>query len=182
MGTVNILKVLASDHKNGEANATIDFLVVVASLGKCSIVRDLIRAGHSVHARSRFFGRLLPAAAASGNTELVQSLLEEGADTNDGDKICIRQEHPPLVKLDYRSNQLYGSALQVASLKGHLALVDLLLEPRWQVTDYNRVRRGRQEALNAAATAGHGNVLSRLWYSAQGEPITRLHYRDSTLR
>lgn len=182
MGTLNIFKALGPGRRNDERSTTADLLVAVASLGECSMVLRMIESGHSVHSRSTAFGRLLPAAAGSGNIELVQRLLDKGADVYTGDETSIKDEHETLIKLDYRSIQQYGSALQVASLKGHLPIVNILLEPRWRGHHCVRNRLDREDAIKAAATAGHGHVLQSLLCHAREDPrIKSLCARHETI-
>jgi len=118
-------------------------------------------------------------AAAAGNEDLVQHLLDKGANVNaeaggDGGRTALQaaseRGHLAVVDrlLDTGANvnadaeQIDGrTALQAASMGGHLAVVDRLLEKGANINSKAVEYLGRT-ALQAASGGGHLTVVDRL--------------------
>ncbi|GES56885.1 hypothetical protein ATETN484_0001009000 [Aspergillus terreus] len=108
-----------------------------------------------VNAQGGFLGNALHAAAFSGHENVVQMLLDRGADIN-------AQGGP------------YSNALQAASSKGHENIVQLLLN---QGADINAQGGFHGNALHAASFSGYENVVQMLLdrgadINAQGGPYS----------
>ncbi|PIG84613.1 hypothetical protein AARAC_010916 [Aspergillus arachidicola] len=82
----------------------------------------------------------LMAACAKGHNEIVQMLLQHGADVNTHD-------------------EFYGTALQAACYEGHDKVVEMLLE---EGADVNRHGRFYGTALQAAYSGGHDRIVQFL--------------------
>ncbi|KAJ5936936.1 hypothetical protein N7466_003386 [Penicillium verhagenii] len=93
-----------------------------------------------VNAQGGFHGHALQAAAMGGHKEVVQILLDRGADINaqGGD---------------------YGNALQAAAVRGHQEIVQMLLD---QDVDVNAQGGFHSHALQAAAVRGHKEIVQIL--------------------
>ncbi|KAL2201539.1 hypothetical protein P885DRAFT_26407 [Corynascus similis CBS 632.67] len=79
-------------------------LYYIALSGLLEVVKDLIAQGTDVNVKGGHYGNSLQAASQGGHQEIVQLLLQEGADVN-----------------------AQGGSLQAASQEGHQEIVQLLL-------------------------------------------------------
>ena len=118
-------------------------------------------------------GTVLAAAATSGNTTLVELLIDRGADVNatggeSGTALlaAAEQSHEEVVLILLKHgadpNTLgghYGTALQAASYKGNLCIVTALLD---HGADANAKAGISGSALAAAAEGGHAAVMEIL--------------------
>jgi len=145
-----------------------------ASLVGLSKVVQLLAAKTTVdvNVRGGVHGSALQAASYSGHVEIVQQLLEMGADVNlqGGNGTALQaasaEGHEEVVKrlLDAGANVnaesgYFGSALQAASALGHNKIIRLLLEAGADVNS----RGGRYgSALQAACARGHDTVVKLL--------------------
>ncbi|KAF3113826.1 hypothetical protein TWF706_009196 [Orbilia oligospora] len=104
-------------------------------------VKDLISKGHSIDGGGQDYGNALQAAAAGGHEEIVEFLLNQGADVNAQDA-----SH-------------YGNALNAASIEGHFNIVKSLLK---QGADVSAQCGDCDCALRAASLGGHVEIVKLL--------------------
>ena len=106
-------------------------------------------------------GTALVAASAKGHVNIVQLLLESGADVN------LKNEH----SLDY------GTALEAASAQGHANIVQLLLESG---ADVNLECESRHylSALVTASAEGHASIVQLLLESGANVNFKNEHSLD----
>jgi ankyrin repeat protein len=123
-----------------------------------------------VNKKSAYFGRPLHIAAAWGYIEIVQYLLDNGADAyrivaptvNDNDwnrrieHVCLWSR-----RVDQSPD---GSPLRAAALSGHEDIVRLLLQPKYNIWSFSRPEYYR--AILAATRSGHENILDMLLNAA----------------
>ncbi|KAF3287344.1 hypothetical protein TWF970_007070 [Orbilia oligospora] len=104
-------------------------------------VKDLISKGHSIDSGGQDYGNALQAAAAGGHEEIVEFLLNQGANVNAQDA-----SH-------------YGNALNAASIEGHFKIVKSLLK---QGADVSAQYGDCNCALCAASLGGHVEIVKLL--------------------
>ncbi|CAH0050945.1 unnamed protein product [Clonostachys solani] len=142
------VKIWDIDNLNSGNSAYLDAgrLYYASRLGLIDVCRELMRQedmAHSyedsnVNSTAGYYGTALQAASVQGHTEIVQLLLENGADVN--------------IKAGY-----FGTALQAASTQGNVEIARLLLS----VDKYiNNTTPYHGHALQAAAVEGHSEIIS----------------------
>lgn len=119
----------------------------------------------NVNRENPYFGRPLHTAAAWGRIEIVQYLLDNGADPNkftglQGEDKDYNWEH---VRLHSRHiyESLEGSALQAAALRGHEQIICILLEPQYGLS------LPRTEYLRTILAAARGGYLKIIEFILQ---------------
>ena len=135
--------------------------------GHETIVRWLIDLGADVHARGRY-GSPLRAASLGGHNAVVRLLLDRGARTDKAEDNALQAaalngHFARLKLLISRSEEAcnwsacYESALEAASFKAHLEIIQFLLQniPRGLLFEGNR-------ALEAAVISGQESVVNML--------------------
>ncbi len=90
-----------------------------------------------INAQGGYYGNALQAASSKGHVEVLQMLLEEGADV-------------------HAQCGFYNSTLWAASHWGHVQVVQMLLDNGAEVNDQNG---GRGTALHTASCRGHDQVV-----------------------
>jgi ankyrin repeat protein len=160
-------------------------LYYASRAGLAESVKLLLEKGADVNALAEnhvsapagnYYGTALQAAAARGHDQIVQRLLEKGADVNApaGDdygtalQAAAARGHDQIVQrllekgadVNAPARRAYGTALQMAASKGHDQIVQRLLE---EGADVNAPARGEYgTALQAAAARGHDQIAQRL--------------------
>ncbi|KAM8863640.1 ankyrin repeat and SOCS box protein 14 isoform 2-T2 [Spinachia spinachia] len=127
-------------------------LALAARNGHLNVVEFLLQKGARVGSGSEC-GRILFDGAASGNPDIISSLLDHGADPN----LPLRGGHLPLHRVAYH---------------GHV----LALEHLIPVTGLEAVRESGMSPLHSAAAGGHAHCLEAL-LKAGYDPNFMLHPR-----
>lgn len=151
--------------------------------GDLVLVQSLLRGSHSsttvvVNKESPYFGRPLHLAAVWGHLEIVQYLLNSGADSHlfsgslDGDDDNDWNSDVQHVRLPdrhiYQSST--GSVLRAAALGGHEKIIHLLLKPEHRPS----LSRGEYlRAILAGVRGGHLNIINVL-LQAEDESLQSL--------
>jgi len=173
------------DHldRNGERKR-IRPIIFASSHGLIDNVFKLIQQGVNVNVIDPEFGHgtALVAASAEGHADIVQLLLESGADVNLESKsrfgypialvAASAKGHVNIVQLLLESGadvnlkieelSRYGSAFVAASAEGHANIVQLLLESGADVNLKNEHSLDYGTALEAASAKGHANIVQLL--------------------
>jgi ankyrin repeat protein len=169
-------------ERRDEAHGEPSTLYYASFTGLESCVEELVREDSKIDTQTRHFGTAidaglygtaLQAASKGGHLEIVQLLLNHGADVNirRGDSGTALQAasaigYLEIVQLllnhgadDNIQGEYYGTALQAASARGHLEIVQLLLN---HGADINIQGRGYGTALQAASVEGHLEIVRLL--------------------
>ena len=136
--------------------------------GHEAMVRWLIDLGADVHLRGRY-GSPLRAASLGGHNAVVRLLLDRGARTDEAEDNALQAaalngHFATLKLLVSRSEEAcnwsicYMSALEAASFKAHLEIVQFLLQNRPWASGMGCENR----ALEAAVVSGQGSVINML--------------------
>ncbi|KAF7918585.1 hypothetical protein EAE99_008779 [Botrytis elliptica] len=152
----------AAIGEDDEARLDIQTTLSVAIVaGDAFVVRELLEnCNADADSDNRYFGRPLHLAARYGRTEIIEILLECGADLS---SIRPYLNHEPKGFAIRLQNFIctFGSPLRIAALNGHLEAVKVLTKPR-----YNAVlpfpEEEIQEVFRAAARSGSIAVVSIL--------------------
>ena len=149
-------------------------LAIASYLGLLYVVEDYLTQGAKVNAQDALFGGALQAASLEGHYQIVQLLLEKGADVNaQGDRFresalqaASEGGHYQVVQLllekgaDVNAQgSEFGNALLLASYEGHYQVVQLLLE---NGADVNTQDPDFGNALQTASYRGHYQVVQLL--------------------
>jgi ankyrin repeat protein len=142
---------------------TMPSIVLAASVGKLDMVKLLVGRGANIHTTSsRSCKTALHFAATEGHEEMVVYLLDNGADPMRLDKVG-------------------WTPLMYASVRGHLGVVLLLLEPMGGQGLETRGILGNT-ALGLAIRWCHENVVAELLrHGAQAYRINEMRHGNSTL-
>ena len=125
------------------------------------VARLLVNAGAAVNAQGGECGTALQAAIAGGHWQVVRLLLNAGANANDKHPFRLPIKDPREKELVYgsRAGILCETALQVASVKGDVKTVELLINAG---ADVDALGGECGTALQAAAAGGHEEVVEML--------------------
>ncbi|KAF3481463.1 F-box domain and ankyrin repeat protein [Arthroderma uncinatum] len=119
-----------------EVDPTYNILCGAIVIGNISIVKSMA-ASVDINSFNDFFGKPLPLAAVWGHLEIVQYLLDHGADPYvaagswDHNRPGIQIMGIGVAIHEYRDPK--GSALAAATLGGHWEIVFLLLQPKFRL-------------------------------------------------
>ena len=131
------------------------------------------KASKLINAQGGHYGNALQAASAEGHKEVIQQLLEKGAEIKaqggefgnalqaasaEGHKEVVQQLLKKGAKINAQGGR-YGNALQAASAGGHKQVVEQLLEKGAEV---NAQGGHFGNALQAASVNGHKEVVQQL--------------------
>ena len=135
------------EKRSGDA---IDWYVWGAALsGRTELVLQCLALGEHV---SR--GDALEGAAAGGHKDLVQTLLDKGADPSRGLRGAAMGGHSDLVQLMLEKGAEPDAGLQGAAMGGHLDIVKLMLEHGAYIE--------KDDALKYASGLGHCDIVQFL--------------------
>ncbi|THV46361.1 hypothetical protein BGAL_0393g00140 [Botrytis galanthina] len=121
----------AAIGEDDEARLDIQTTLSVAIIaGDAFVVRELLEnCNADADLDNRYFGRPLRLAASYGRTEIIEVLLECGADLSSVRPYLIHQSKRSTMHLQ-KFICTFGSPLRIAALNGHLEAVKLLTKPR----------------------------------------------------
>ena len=136
------------------------------------MVRWLIDLGADVHVRGRY-GSPLRAASLGGHNAVVQLMLNRGARTDKAEDNALQAAalngHFATSKLlvdhseeAYNWSACYESALEAASFKGHLEIVQFLLQNRPRRLGMEFEESEGNSAMRAAVISGQESVVNML--------------------
>ena len=145
-------------------------------VGLLAPAQDLIDKGADVNAKGGYYNYALSAASAGGHREIVELLLDKGADVNVEEgggysnalSAASAGGHREVVKLlldkgadvnKEGGGSFYGNALSAASAGGHREVVELLLD---KGADVNAQGGYYSNALEAAKAGGHQEIAALL--------------------
>jgi ankyrin repeat protein len=163
------------DYKSVQGEYLGDAMQVASYKGNMEIVRLLLEQGAEVNTQGGKYGNALQAASIGGHMAIVQLLLEKtitsksrlmgqgsigisarisaGASLSVGTMVETTQ-----TDVNAQGGE-YGNALQAASYKGHMKIVQLLLEKGAEVN----AQGGKYgNALQAASCGGHMEIVQLL--------------------
>lgn len=127
-------------------------LPMAANCGNKSVVEKTLKDGVNVNLSDKYLGNALHAAAHGGNTDMIQLLLDNGADVN---------------------SECGNSPLHVAVIRGHEEAVRLLLKQ--QDIDVNFKNSQNKTPLSVAVENGHTGVVRLLLERSDIQPSIRCH-------
>lgn len=123
-----------------------------------------------VNKKSEYFGRPLHLASAWGHMEIVQYLLNNGADPlrivalTDNDFDHYNDIHHVYLWSRHVDRSPDGSPLRAAVLSGHEDIVQLFLKPEYNI--WPKFRPEYYRAILAATRSGHERMLDMLFDAA----------------
>lgn len=200
-GMTNFVKKLLS-YKNIAMSGIQAALYTAANEGSTAIVRYLIEYGANVNHYYAGKGSLLFIAIAKGYDEIVRILLKARADV---DKPCFGSNTPLLIAVSYGRDNIVQilldagadgnqsdpvlqlNPLQVASTKGYLSIVKLLVESGIYLNPQLEVEN---MPLYAAASNGHMEVVDfflkrnafiESWYAAANHAKSKGYHKIAKL-
>ncbi|KAM0719563.1 hypothetical protein Q7P37_003693 [Cladosporium fusiforme] len=127
-------------------------------LGLSTAVRELLRGEPDIEAEGGPYGNALQAASFSGHEEVVQILMDAGADINIQRRRVWQRTTSGIIQWP-REGGSYGNALQAASLGGHEAVIRILMDAG---ADVNAQGGFFGNALQAASFGGNETVVQML--------------------
>lgn len=148
------------------SDAAEHILSAAAYLGDISLVDHLLAQDVDVNLRSNVFGQPLRNAALKGHLEIVQLLLNKGADPEGGshprteeDRQAVESKHgkESLEQRFPNLRQLGDTAVEAAAQKSHQKALQLLLQPGFHISQ-DTYRR----AFLFAAGGGHVEIFKSL--------------------
>jgi ankyrin repeat protein len=131
-------------------------LAVVCLLGLVVLVKTLLDNNFNVNIQHKIYDNALQAASMEGHKQVVEILLDRGADAD------VNTQH-----------KIYGNALQAASIKGHKQIVELLLN---RGADVNVQGGYHGNALQAALSKGHKQIVEMLLDRGADVNVKDEHY------
>ncbi|KAI9805277.1 MAG: hypothetical protein M1833_005730 [Piccolia ochrophora] len=136
-------------------------LQAAAVQGRSIEVKALLNAGADVNAAGGCYGTALQAASGGGHEAVVCLLLDAGAaiDTQQSGKLPKAAGPVSEGTIEHNHDEFHASALQYASMGGHLAVVRILLE---RGADINAPGDYFGTALQAAAFSGSESIVGLL--------------------
>ncbi|KAF8243592.1 ankyrin [Wilcoxina mikolae CBS 423.85] len=139
-------------------------------LGNISMIRTLLAKGADVNADNTYFSRPLQLAIIRGRLDIVQLLLDHGADAN-AIAASGKSWWPPAIRYYRETKTCYwssdGSPLRVACLAGQDHIVHVLLQPRYEVATSGVEY---EAAIMAATLSGHTHLVALL-IEKTGQPL-----------
>ncbi|KFY28844.1 hypothetical protein V491_00258 [Pseudogymnoascus sp. VKM F-3775] len=169
MGHEPVVKILLDkgadiNAQGGQYNSA---LVATSSKGHIGVVKLLLARGANVNAKGgKVLKSALHAASKMGYVQIVAMLLNEGAEVNAdgesplhgaayrGDVAIVKMLLDKGARINARGSE-YGTALRVASLKGNIEVVKLLLQNEVPKVEVNVEGGPEYDALLAASKEGH---------------------------
>ena len=142
-------------------------------VGACILLQKPAFQDAEFNAKGGYYGHPLAAASSKGHENIVQLLIENGANIHaqggfygNALQVASSKGHENIVQLLIKKGAdihaqggFYGNALQAASYGGHENIVQLLIE---RGADVNAQGGFYGNALHAAAIGGHGNTVQLL--------------------
>jgi ankyrin repeat protein len=125
-------------------SSSLPHLTVVCFLGHDVLVKTFLDNNADVNAQDAIHGNALQAASEEGHEQIVDMLLDRGAEINVTTK-----------------GGVYSNALQAASYRGHRHIVEMLLN-RGADVNINARSRYHTNALQAASERGHKQIVELL--------------------
>ncbi|OJJ79298.1 ankyrin repeat domain-containing protein [Aspergillus glaucus CBS 516.65] len=164
-----------------------------AYLGDISLVEHLLVQGVDVNVRSNIFGFPLQNAASKGHLELVQFLLNKGADAGGGSWPQTEEGQQAVEKKHGKEDidqclclpDFYQPALtpiEAAAKGGHKEILQLLLQPKFHISRSSYTYR---RAIVLAAEGGDADLLEMLAVTADYSTLSErslLELWNCTLR
>ena len=162
-GDDDLVSILLDRVQDQTGRDGIDALHAAAAAGKKDLVQELLHRGANLHASGSSFRNAIIAASTSDNVELVQLLLDKGADPNEQfDTVAGNSDIPNKGNVEYS----YINALHAASQKGQIETVRLLL----------------QRGAISTATGGEHNDLLEATFSSYTETFRDWRVHDAFAR
>jgi hypothetical protein len=131
-----------SQFHKGHPGDSLLHLTVVCLLGHVVLVKTLLDKNVDVNAQDENYGTALQAVSEEGHVQIVDMLLNRGADVN----VSTQDGY-------------YGTALQAASDRGHKQIVEMLLD---RGADVNAQGKYHVTALHMASDRGYEQIVKML--------------------
>lgn len=156
------------------ADEDLTLLMLAIDIDRADIVQALIDAGADLYDSTYFEDTPLGLAATRGNLEILELLLNAGANPNYGGEsppLCdaVRKQHVNVIKALIQRNADVNlttpskiSPLMIAAGIGNLEIVKLLVELGADVNATDDIMEAGNVALNKAACNGHQEVFDYL--------------------
>ena len=148
-------------------------ILAAESGGDTNIVALLVAHRADVNATDRHGNTILPLAAGAGQLDLVQLLLDAGADVNSTMSITVDYDYPFEDLAPYTLVQ--APALNHATIGNHIEVVKLLIASG---ADLNQGDQGHNEtALHEAALFNHVEII-KILLDHGADPNPLVNYKD----